>query len=277
MLNSIDNSIFGAIWGIFGLVIGSFLNVVIYRIPIMLEAQWALESSASKESITSNNDEITLSKPRSQCPNCGHRLYWYENLPVISYIYLKGKCSACGTSINLKYPAIELITSFLFIYCFHRWGPSFQLIAWSTFTAILICLAFIDWDTTILPDDLNYSLLWLGLIASTLDLTSISASQSIFGAVIGYFSLWSIYWVFKILTGKDGMGYGDFKLFAALGAWFGPDSLIHISIYASAFGIIFGILLKYKNALRENAYIPFGPFLGMGSYIFIISENQKIL
>lgn len=274
MLNSIDNSILQAIWGIFGLIIGSFLNVAIHRIPLMLEAQWKLESLASKDSITSDNIKITLSKPSSRCPNCGHKLYWYENLPLISYVLLKRKCSSCDALISFRYPAVELITSFLFLYCFHKWGPSFQLLVWSTFTAMLICLAFIDWDTTILPDDLNYSLLWLGLIASTLDLTFISASQSIFGAAFGYFSLWSIYWIFKFLTGKEGMGYGDFKLFAALGAWFGPDSLIPIAIYASVLGIISGVVLKYKNSLRENAYIPFGPFLALGSYILIITGNK---
>ena len=244
-----------------GLLIGSFLNVVIYRLPKMLERQWKEECAGMRGE---NFDELAafnLVVPRSSCPHCGHSIRWYENIPVASYLVLRGKCSACQAPISARYPAIELATAFLFGFCAWKWGPTLMTVASFGFVAVLLSLAIIDWDTTLLPDDLTLPLLWAGLIAAALQWTPITLNASIWGAVGGYLSLWSVYWAFKLITGKEGMGYGDFKLFAALGAWFGWQALIPIILIASVIGAIVGIAMKFTTGLREGGYVPFGPFL----------------
>ena len=244
-----------------GLLIGSFLNVVIYRLPKMLAHQWKEECASMRGE---NPDELApfnLVVPRSSCPHCGHSIRWYENVPVVSYLVLRGKCSACKAPISARYPSIELITALLFGFCAWKWGTTPMTLASFGFVAILLSLAIIDWDTTLLPDDLTLPLLWAGLIAAALQWTPITVSASIWGAVGGYLSLWSVYWAFKLITGKEGMGYGDFKLFAALGAWFGWQALIPIILIASVIGAIVGIAMKFTTGLREGGYVPFGPFL----------------
>jgi leader peptidase (prepilin peptidase)/N-methyltransferase len=250
-----------AIAGLFGLLIGSFLNVVIYRLPKMMENQWATECEEHTGTAPKPSDPFNLMVPRSACPHCGHQIRWFENIPVLSYLALRGKCSKCHTAISPRYPVVEIATGALFAYCVWHWGLNATGLMWSVFAAMLLTLALIDWDTTLLPDDLTLPLLWLGLAASSLHLTPVSLNSAIWGAIAGYLSLWSVYWAFKLVTGKEGMGYGDFKLFAALGVWFGWETLIPIILLASVIGAMVGIALKFNSALREGGYVPFGPFL----------------
>lgn len=259
--------VFGNQWldsgffGVLGLLIGSFLNVVIYRLPKMMERRWAEECAEINGKAAEPAEPFNLMIPRSKCPQCGHQIQWYENIPVLSYLALRGKCSACKASISLRYPLVEVATGLLFFASIWQWGSSTTGFAWCVFSAVLVALALIDWDTTLLPDDLTLPLLWLGLIAAAMQWTPTSLHSSLWGAVTGYLSLWSVYWLFKIVTGKEGMGYGDFKLFAALGAWFGWQALIPIILISSVLGAIVGLAMKFTSGLREGGYIPFGPFL----------------
>ncbi len=257
--------------GVFGLLIGSFLNVVIYRLPIMLEAQWKAECEVLANQESPAKEAFNLMVPRSRCAQCGHRIRWHENVPVLSYLFLRGKCSACATAISLRYPLVELSTGALFFYCAWQWGISPSALLWSGFGAALLALALIDWDTTLLPDDITLPLLWAGLLAAALQWTSVALSAAVWGAAAGYLSLWLIYWAFKLITGKEGMGFGDFKLFAALGAWFGWQALVPIILMASVIGALVGIALKFSSGLRAGGYVPFGPFLagaGLTAMIF---------
>ena len=264
-----------AFFGILGLLIGSFLNVVIYRLPLMMEAQWKAECADQCNTNKASTEEpFNLMVPRSRCQKCGHQIQWFENIPVLSYLFLRGKCSACATPISLRYPMVELTTGALFFYCAWRWGATSTGLLWSGFSATLVVLALIDWDTTLLPDDITLPLLWAGLIAATLQWTSVSLPEALWGAVAGYMSLWIVYWAFKLVTGKEGMGFGDFKLFAALGAWFGWQALIPIILMASVIGAVVGIAMKFSSGLREGGYIPFGPFLvGSGMTAMFFGPN----
>ncbi len=259
------------VFGLLGLLIGSFLNVVIYRLPIMLEAQWQAECAELAGKEAAATDRFNLMVPRSRCQKCGHQIRWYENIPIVSYLFLGGKCSACKTRISLRYPLVELATGALFFYCAWSWGASPTALVWSGFAAALVALALIDWDTTLLPDDMTLPLLWAGLIAAALQWTSVALSAAVWGVVAGYASLWLVYWAFKLVTGKEGMGFGDFKLFAALGAWFGWQALVPIILMASVIGAVVGIAMKFTSGLREGGYVPFGPFLagsGLTAMIF---------
>ncbi len=264
-------------FGVLGLLIGSFLNVVIYRVPIMLEAQWQAECAelSGKESATA--EKFNLMVPRSRCQKCSHQIRWYENVPVVSYLFLRGKCSACATSISARYPLVELTTGALFFYCAWKWGATSTALVWCGFAASLLALACIDWDTTLLPDNITLPLLWGGLIAATLQWTTVPLSASIWGTVAGYGSLWVIYWAFKLITGKEGMGFGDFKLFAALGAWFGWQALVPIILMASVIGAVVGIAMKFSTGLREGGYVPFGPFLAGAGLTAMIFGPSSIL
>lgn len=196
---------------------------------------------------------------------------WYENIPVLSYLFLRGKCSSCGVRISMRYPLVELGTAGLFAFLGHWGGLSMPTLVWCGFAAAMVALAMIDWDTTLLPDDITLPLLWAGLVASALGWTGVATASSVMGAAAGYLSLWLVYWGFKLATGKEGMGYGDFKLFAALGAWFGWQALVPIILMASVIGAIVGLALKFRNQLREGGYVPFGPFLvgaGLASMVF---------
>jgi len=250
-----------AIAGLFGLLIGSFLNVVIYRLPKMLERQWAVECAELAGTEPAAAEPLNLVHPASRCRHCGHRIRWFENIPVLSYAALRGKCSACGTAIGLRYPLVEVATGALFAYCIWRWGITPAGLAWSAFSAAIVALAMIDWDTTLLPDDITLPLVWAGLIVAALGWTGLPLSTAVWGAVGGYLSLWLVYHGFRLLTGKEGMGYGDFKLFAALGAWFGWPALVPMILMASVIGAIIGIVMKLSDGLREGRYVPFGPFL----------------
>ena len=255
-----------ALAGMFGLLFGSFMNVVVYRLPKMMERQWAVECANLTGTDLPEAPAFNLMVPRSRCPHCGHSIRWYENIPLISYLLLRGQCAACKAPISMRYPLVELATAALFAFCIGHWGVTVTGLAWCAFAGTLLTLALIDWDTTLLPDDLTLPLLWLGLIAANLHWTDISLQDSLWGAIAGYLSLWSVYWGFKLITGKEGMGYGDFKLFAALGAWFGWQALLPIILIASIVGSVVGIAMKINANLREGGYVPFGPFLAGGGF-----------
>jgi leader peptidase (prepilin peptidase)/N-methyltransferase len=263
--------------GVFGLMIGSFLNVVIYRLPKIMERQWAAECAelAGKEPPASETFNLVL--PRSRCQKCGHPIRWHENIPVLSYLFLRGRCSACGTAISLRYPLVELATGGLFAYCVWRWGATPAGLVWCGFAAAIVALALIDWDTTLLPDGITQPLLWAGLIVATLKWNSVSLGDALWGAVAGYLALWLVYWSFKLATGKEGMGFGDFKLYAALGAWFGWTALVPIILMASIIGAVVGIALKFSSGLREGGYVPFGPFLAAAGLTAMIFGPKSIL
>ncbi len=284
MLGDLPREVFASLAGLVGLLFGSFLNVVIYRMPKMMERQWAAEcaelsASAVDESAPSAvAEKFNLFVPRSRCSSCGHGIRWYENIPVLSYLFLKGKCSACGVHFGLRYPVVELVTGALFSFCAWRWGASASCFAWCGFSAALLALALIDWDTTLLPDDITLPLLWAGLIAAALQWNpAVSLPNALWGAIGGYMSLWLVYWAFKLVTGKEGMGYGDFKLFAALGVWFGWTALVPIILMASVIGAVVGITMKFSTGLREGGYVPFGPFLAGAGFTAMIFGPQSIL
>ena len=264
--------------GLFGLLIGSFLNVVIYRLPKIMERQWAAECAELTGATPDVAEKFNLLTPRSRCSSCGHSLNWYENIPVFSYLFLRGKCSECGASYGLRYPLVEVVAGALFAFCAWRWGWTLTTLVWCGFSAALLALAVIDWDTTLLPDDITLPLLWAGLLAAALQLNSaVNLSTALWGAVGGYMSLWLIYWAFKLITGKEGMGYGDFKLFAALGAWFGWPALVPIILMASVIGAVVGIAMKFSSGLREGGYVPFGPFLAAAGFTALVFGPQSIL
>jgi leader peptidase (prepilin peptidase)/N-methyltransferase len=271
--------------GVLGLLVGSFLNVVIHRLPKMMELRWAaecaeLQSTPTTEALKNPTEAVpafNLMVPRSRCPHCGHQIRWFENIPVLSYLVLRGRCSACSSGISPRYPLIELLNGSLFAWCGSQWGLSTTALAWCGFSAAVLALACIDWDTTLLPDDINLPLLWAGLCAAALGTTSTSLPDALWGAVAGYLSLWLVYWAFKLITGKEGMGYGDFKLFAALGAWFGWQALIPIILMASLIGAAIGIGMKAFSQLREGGYLPFGPFLALAGLTALVFGPQSIL
>jgi leader peptidase (prepilin peptidase) / N-methyltransferase len=263
---------------VIGLLVGSFLNVVIYRLPQMLERQWEAECAVLGGQPAPETAEFNLMRPRSRCRQCGHVIRWYENVPVLSYLALRGKCSACGAPIGLRYPLVELATAALFFLSVRHWGATPAGAAWCAFSAALVTLALIDWDTTLLPDDITLPLVWAGLILAALRWIEVPLTQALWGAVAGYVSLWLVYKAFKLLTGKEGMGYGDFKLLAALGAWFGWQSIPAIILLASIVGALVGIaLMVFARHERDNP-IPFGPYLaGAGVLTLFFSKPLTAL
>jgi len=267
-----------ALAGILGLLVGSFLNVVIYRLPKMMERQWAAECAELAGKVADSAEKFNLMVPRSRCSSCGHVIAWYENIPILSYLFLRGKCSVCGAKFGWRYPLVEAVTGALFFFCAWRWGLTATGLAWSGFAAALLALALIDWDTTLLPDDVTLPLLWAGLIVAALGWNpAVQLMDALWGTVAGYLSLWLVYWAFKLVTGKEGMGYGDFKLFAALGAWFGWSALVPMILMASVIGALVGIALKFSSGLREGGYVPFGPFLAGAGLTAMVFGPQSIL
>lgn len=277
-----------ALASVFGLLVGSFLNVVIYRLPKILERQWATEAAQYAAECAAELDStppdapakaevFNLLVPRSRCQSCGHQVRAHENIPVLSYLFLRGRCSCCAAPISVRYPLVELATAALFFFCVHRWGATPTGIAWCGFSAVLLTLAMIDWDTTLLPDNLTLPLLWAGLLAAALQWTEVPLFDSVMGAAAGYLSLWTVYWGFKLATGKEGMGFGDFKLYAALGAWFGWQALVPLILLASVVGAVVGIAMKFSSGLREGGYIPFGPFLVGAGLIAMVFGPQTVL
>ena len=213
-----------------GLMIGSFLNVVIHRLPLMLQAQW----DTSPGDAPPSSPPFNLAVPRSHCPHCQHTLAWHENIPLLSFIRLRGRCAHCRAPIGWRYPAIELVTSVLFMWAAAENGLGFQALVWAGFASALVALAAIDADTRLLPDAITQPLVWAGLLAASLGLTGIGLIEALWGATAGYLFLWAVYWLFKALTNKEGMGQGDFKLLAALGAWLGWPALLSLILIASS-------------------------------------------
>lgn len=243
--------------GLLGLMVGSFLNVVVHRLPLMLQAQWDAERQHTPRQAPAFN----LAVPGSHCPHCQHPLRWRDNIPVLSFIALRGRCAHCQAPISWRYPAIELITAGLFMGLMAQHGWSMQTVAWAGFSAALLALAAIDADTQLLPDAITQPLLWCGLLAASLGWLGISLSESVWGAAAGYLFFWSVYWLFKRVTGKDGMGQGDFKLLAALGAWLGWPALLSLVLIASVSGAVIGLLRQRRGQLAEHGEMAFGPYL----------------
>ncbi len=293
-----------------GLLVGSFLNVVVYRLPVTMYRSWLRESTDnlmaadpkfgvptslwdlvfggktappphlhdSAQAAGQTLDGLApfdLMRPRSRCGHCGHVIRWYENVPVLSYLALRGRCSACKTSISPRYPAVELVTAALFGLCGWRWGLTPLALAWAAFAALLVCQFLIDMDTQLLPDSLNYLLLWLGLVVAALGWT-VPLHLAVWGAVCGYLILWGFYHAYRLLTGKEGMGYGDFKLLAALGAWLGADYLLAILLVSSIVGAALGALMLLVGKLaHKDIPIAFGPFLaGAGLVCLVIGPDE---
>ena len=252
--------------GIVGLLVGSFLNVVIYRLPKIMEREWQTQCAELNQTSLPEVSRYTLSVPRSACPGCGHRITALENIPVMSYLWLRGKCAECRTHISVRYPVVEAITGILTAITASYFGYSLAAIAAIVFIWILIALTFIDFDTQLLPDSLTLPLLWLGLLVN-IQATFVPLHTAVIGAMAGYLSLWSIYWLFKLITGKEGMGYGDFKLLAAIGAWLGWSMLPIVILLSSAVGAIVGIILIIVAKQGRSIPIPFGPYLAGGGLI----------
>ena len=304
-----------------GLLVGSFLNVVIHRLPRMLERQWwgecarqlgdeeshrrifgvampaQLPASARElEQRLQTLEPLDLARPDSRCPACGHRSRWCENVPVLSWLWLRGRCSACGTAIGPRYPLVELLTAALFAALGWRLGAQPLPLLWCAVAAVLVALSFIDWDTTVLPDQMTLPLAWGGLLAAAAGWT-VKLPDAVAGAAAGYLSLWTVYWVFKLLTGsgaphrpwrlvhwleraatgKEGMGYGDFKLLAALGAWLGWQAVLPVLLAGSAVGAVVGLVMKFSGSLREGRYVPFGPFLAGGGLLVMLVGTPRVL
>ena len=258
---------------LFSLSVGSFLNVVIYRLPLILEKDWKSQCRELLDLKPETEEEITLSKPASTCPNCQHKIRAWENIPVISYLFLKGKCSQCKTHISFQYPAIEILTALLSLVVAINFGVSWQTLAGLVLTWSLVAMAMIDLHKMILPDDITLPVLWLGLLLSLFNIFTDPVS-SIIGAVAGYMTLWMVYQTFKLLTGKEGMGYGDFKLLALFGAWFGWEQLPLVIILSSATGAVIGISMMLIKKHQREQPIPFGPYLAIAGWICMIWGTQ---
>ncbi len=261
---------------VFGLLIGSFLNVVVYRLPRMLERDWKNQCQELLETESKDTEQaIGLVTPRSRCPSCGHQITALENIPLISYLVLRGKCSSCGTHISLRYPIVELITGLLSGFLAWHFGWSWELAGALLFTWTLIPLSLIDFDTQLLPDNMTLPLLWAGLLFN-LNGGFTTLSEAVIGAAAGYLVLWSIYHLFRILTGKEGMGYGDFKLLAACGAWMGWKLLPVIVLLSSVVGAVVGIALIVTLGRDKNIPIPFGPYIAAAGWLALIWGHDLV-
>ena len=280
-------AVYIGVCAVYGLLIGSFLNVVIHRLPVMMENELRAECSmlaatgdmpASPEAPKRYN----LIVPRSACPGCQAPIKAIQNIPVVSWLALRGKCANCQRPISKRYPLVELATAVLTGFIAWRFGVGATAIAAMVFTWMLIALTMIDFDTQFLPDALTYPLLWLGLLVSLSNpvwsegAAPVTPAASIVGATAGYLSLWSFYWLFKLLTGKEGMGYGDFKLFAALGAWMGWRMLLPVIIFASCVGALFGIVMILRRRAGRETQLAFGPFLAIAGWLALVIGNDVV-
>jgi leader peptidase (prepilin peptidase)/N-methyltransferase len=276
-----------AIW--LGLAVGSFLNVVIYRLPVMLNRQFEdqarsfleeLEDSCNPESIETpespeDPEPFNLMVPRSRCPKCNSLITAWQNIPVVSWIVLRGRCHNCRVRIPVRYPLVELGTALATVYVLALFGFTFLGLAAVVFTWMLIALTFIDFDTQYLPDQLTLPLLWLGLLTN-LSGGFTSLGSAVLGAVFGYLTLWSTFWAFKLIRGKEGMGYGDFKLLAAIGAWFGWQVLPATILIASAAGLLYALAIFLAGKWKSGEPIPFGPFLAIGGWVSLVARDTVL-
>ena len=261
---------------ILGLLVGSFLNVVIYRLPLIMEREWKAECRyilEIDEPSSEPAEKFNLAFPNSHCPKCKQEIKPWQNIPVLSYLLLKGQCANCQTHIPVRYPIIEAVTGALSGIIAWQLGADVPAILALLLTWALIALTMIDADTQLLPDQITLPLLWLGLVCNAFGFYT-SLESAVWGAVFGYLSLWSVYWAFKLLTGKEGMGFGDFKLLAALGAWMGWQSLPLIILLSSLVGAVIGITLMIINNKDRNTAIPFGPYLAIAGWIAFLWGEQ---
>lgn len=252
-----------------GLLVGSFLNVVIHRLPLMLKLEWERECAEFQGSPPPETTPFNLCRPRSRCPHCHHQLGVLDNIPLLSWLWLRGRCRYCQAPIARRYPLVELASAALAGLALWRFGASPQLLAALVFSWMLLCMTLIDVDHLLLPDNLTLPLLWLGLLLN-INALFVPLASAVLGAAFGYGILWSLYWLFKLVTGKEGMGYGDFKLLAAIGAWFGWQSLLPVLLLASATGAALGLGLMALRRLGEDRVLPFGPALALGGWIYLL-------
>jgi len=264
-----DPSVLIPLAALLGLFIGSFLNVVIARLPVMMEREWQAEMAEAQGETVAEGERFNLVAPRSRCPHCKHTISALENIPLVSFLFLRGRCRHCQAAISVRYPLVELLSAALSAYVAWRFGVSTATAGALVFTWVMIALAFIDFDTRLLPDSLTLPLLWMGLIFNLLT-GNVPLEDAVIGAVGGYLFLWSVYWLFKLVTGKEGMGYGDFKLLAAIGAWLGWQVLPLTIVLASVAGALSGIGLIVLGRHRRNTPMPFGPFLAVAGLLALL-------
>lgn len=259
--------------GLLGLMVGSFLNVVIHRLPKMMDREWRLQCKEflfpDQPIEEAGAPRYNLVVPRSTCPACGHRIGALENIPVLSFLLQRGRCRGCKAPISKRYPAVEILTAALTLLVAHKFGPTWSALWAFGLVWALIALAFIDADTTLLPDDITLPLLWAGLLVNAFG-AFVDLKSAVFGAIGGYLVLWSVFWMFKLLTGKDGMGYGDFKLLAALGAWLGWQMLPVVILLSAAVGALVGIVGILLFGREKGAKLPFGPYLAAAGFIALM-------
>ena len=260
-----------------GLCVGSFLNVVIYRLPKMLERGWQAQCAEVSGQPPPEMPRYNLVVPRSQCPSCGHRISALENVPVVSYVFLRGRCAACKAPISVRYPLVELLAGALTVAAVFRFGVTPAGLAACLLLWSLIALTFIDFDTQLLPDNLTLPLLWTGLVANLAGvIPGVSLRDAVIGAVAGYLSLWTVYWLFKLIRGKEGMGYGDFKLLAALGAWLGWQMLVPIVFLSSIVGALIGLGLIVLKGRDHRIPLAFGPYLAIAGVIALFWGRRLV-
>lgn len=253
------------------LLIGSFLNVVIYRLPVMMKNDWQQQIDAHIKGDDYVDEQATfnLIKPDSTCPNCGHKIRAWENIPVFSWLFLRAKCSQCKTAISIRYPLIELFTAFLSAWVAYELGFNAVAFGFIFCTWLMVAMTFIDIDEMLLPDILTLSMLWIGLLLAA-HTPQMALTDSVIGAAAGYLSLFSVYWAFKLITGKEGMGYGDFKLLAAIGVWVGWQHLPIVILLSSLVGAVVGIALMFFKNKDSNLAIPFGPYLAAAGFLTML-------
>jgi leader peptidase (prepilin peptidase)/N-methyltransferase len=256
-----------------GLAVGSFLNVVIYRLPRMMEQEWRQQCAELRGETLEVGPQFNIIAPRSACPNCGHNISALENIPLISYVALRGRCSQCRTSISARYPAVEALTALISGFIAWHFGFGFAAFTAMAFAWAMIALAFIDIDTQLLPNDITMPLLWGGLLIN-LGGGFVDIHSAVIGAVAGYLALWSVYWGYKVITEKEGMGYGDFKLLAVIGAWFGWQMLPLVILFSSIVGSVVGIGLILLTKRGRHIPIPFGPYLAGGGIVALLWGNE---
>ena len=266
-------AVFAMAAGLLGLIVGSFLNVVIHRLPKMMEADWQCQCAELRGEAPPAVETLTLATPRSRCPHCGHGITAMENIPVFSWLFLRGKCSACRAPISIRYPLVEAVTGLLSAYAAWHFGFGLQAAGAILFIWAMVALTGIDFDTQLLPDSITLPLVWLGLLFNLVS-TYTSLSSAVIGAMAGYLSLWSVYWAFKLATGKEGMGYGDFKLLAAIGAWLGWQMLPVTILLSSLVGAIVGVGLIVLAKRGRNVPIPFGPYLAAAGLLALFCGRE---
>lgn len=269
-MNFIDTfthpAIFPWVWLVFGLIVGSFLNVVVHRLPKMMERDWQAQCAEMRGEKPVETEPFNLVGPGSRCPACGHAITALENIPVLSYLALRGRCSACKSRISPRYPVVESLAGIAAYYCAYRYGFGLAAFAATCFVWALIAASFIDFDTQLLPDSITLPLLWAGLLVA-LSGPFTDLRSAVIGAAAGYLVLWSVYWLFKLVTGKEGMGFGDFKLLAAIGAWTGWQMLLLVVLTSSFIGALVGVALIVLARHGRNIPIPFGPYLAAAGIV----------